>query len=178
MGKFLGSIIIMLVLVQPIVSETHYSPRNISVHIFQEYKEYTALNIIKKEERETDTVLDLSEGMNRISELIKNKNEIVQKVQTVMNSKVLSQESMTEEQMVKFKEFSNEIQHNNGVLNLALNQIYENKDLKKLQQAILQEDIDYIQVNKELTSIQKYQQLAINTLKNMINEGNKVLEVL
>lgn len=181
MGKFLGSIIIMLVLVQPVMSEHNYDPRNIAVHIFQEYKEYSALDIIKKEEEsdeKTDIVFDLSENMDKITKLIKNKDEIVQKVKSVMNGKVASQENMTQEQITEFQQFSNEIQENNGVLTIALNQIYENKDLKKLQQAIMQEDIDYYQVQEELAKIQNAQELAVNTLKSMISAGNRVLEVL
>ena len=181
MGKFLGSIIIMLVLVQPTVASYNHNPRNIAIHIFQEYKEYSALSIIKKEqesEGKSDTVFDLSEGMNRITQLIKSKDEIVQKVQNIMNVKVASQESMTPEQMLEFQHFSNEMQQNNGVLSVALNQIYQNKDLKKLQQAIMQNNIDYVQVNEELSKIQRCQELAVNTLKNMISAGNRVLEVL
>lgn len=193
MKKLIGSIIIMLILTQP--ATTDYSDRikTLSIHIFQEYKDYAKLDIIKKEEsllevenidddddddNDLDTIENLSDNMNLVTNLLKLKNETISTIQNSMNQKVKNRETMTEEQILKFQEFTANTQQKNIELQTALQQIESKKSLKAMQEAILQPNTDYNKLKQEIESIKTCQDIAIASLTSIINSGYSVLDIL
>ncbi len=183
MKKLIGSIIIMLVLSQPASAEYVSSPRKLPVHIFQEYKDYIKLDMIKKsessiDEEELPTIEDLSDNMNIITNLLKLKDQTITTIKTTMNEKAKNKEIMNAEQIQKFQEFSQTVQQKNIQLQIILNQINSNKNLKQMQEAILQSDIDYDKLSEELKLIQNLEQIAIANLTSTISLGHSVLDIL
>jgi len=173
----------MLVLSQPASAECVSNPKKLPVHIFQEYKDYIKLDMIKKsessiDEEELPTIEDLSDNMNIITNLLKLKEQTITTIKTAMNEKAKNKEIMNTEQIQKFQEFSQTVQQKNVQLQIVLNQINSNKDLKQMQEAILQSDIDYDKLSEELKLIQNLEQIAIANLTSTISLGHSVLDIL
>lgn len=178
MKKFLGSIIIMLILAQPVSADCAYNIESVSIHIFQEYKNFSALSIPKKDEEEEPTIEDLSDTMDLVTNLLKVKNETITTIQNVMSEKAKNREIMNEEQINKFQEFVKYTQEKNGELQTALKHIDSKKDLKEIQEAVFKTNIDYNKLSSEILSIKNSQESAIASLTNIISMGSGVLEIL
>jgi hypothetical protein len=177
MKKFIGTIVIMLILTQPITSDCSYKVKMVSINIFQEYKQYLALNI-GKTEQEKHTLEDLSKNMNLISKLLNNKNEVLASIQSIMNAKAGKKETMNDIQILKFQEFVKATDQNNLLLKQAFNAINAKKDFKIMQQAILKNEIDYNSVATEINTIYAFQSSAMDSLNNIIKYGDGLLKVL
>lgn len=184
MKKLIGSIIIMLILSQPATTEYASTVKTLSIHIFQEYKDYAKLDIIKKNEdlanseEDLPTIEDLSDNMDLITNLLRLKQETITTVQNTMNEKVKNKETMNIEQIKKFQEFSQTIQQKNSDLQQILNQINSNKNLNKMQEAILQNNIDYDKLSQEIKLVQDLEQTAIANLTSTISLAHGVLDIL
>lgn len=178
MKKFLGSIIIMLILSQPVSADCAYNIETVSIHIFQEYKNFSALSIAKKDEEQDTTIEDLSDTMDLVTNLLKVKNETISTIQNIMSEKAKNRETMNTEQINKFQEFAKYTQEKNVELQTALKEIDSKKDLKAMQEAVFKTNIDYNKLSSEITSIKNSQESAIASLTNIISMGNGVLEIL
>lgn len=181
MKKLIGSIIIMLILAQPVSAECVNDFETVSIHIFQEYENYQTLDMYEKfllKEEETETIEDLSYNMNTITNLLKLKAEVVSEVKTAMNEKSKNRQIMTEEQINKFQEFSKLTQEKNYKIKSLLEDIEANKNLKTIQEIILDDNIDYIKLSKEIKRIKEQQELLMDDLSNIIYAGNTLLDLL
>lgn len=184
MKNLIGSIIVMLILSQSATTEYASTTERLPIHIFQEYEDYAKLNILKKnedllkEEKELLTIEDLTDNMNLITNLLKLKEQTITTVKNTMNEKVKNKETMSAEQMQKFQEFSQTVQQKNIQLQQTLNQINSNKDLKQIQKAILQNNIDYDKLSEEIKLIQNLEQIAIANLTSTISMAHSILDIL
>ena len=177
MKKIIGSIVIMIILGQPITADSSYKIKTISINIIQEYKQYIFLTTEKKEQGE-HTLEDLGDNMQLITKLLNTKNEIVASIQENMNEKSTKKDNMNEVQITKFREFMEIANINNEILHSAINIIDSKKDLKTIQQAILKNKIDYSIVKSEINSVYASQKLAIDSLTNIITSGDILLNIL
>lgn len=177
MQKIIGTIVIMLILVQPLTSEYSYKVKAISINIFHEYKQYLALNLGKDEE-EKHTLEDLSSKMSQLTKLLNSKNEMVATIQAVMNEKASKKEILNDNQIATFQEFVKASDRNNLIIKQAFNTINAKKDLKIMQQAIMESEIDYDIITNEINSVYESQNSAMDSLNNIIKYGNDLLNVL
>lgn len=181
MKKLLGSIIIMLILSQPVSAESSYDVETVSIHIFQEYKDFETLSTYEDNNQDNEqltTIDDLSDTMDLITNLLKMKNETIDNIQNTMNNKVKNKEIMSKDQILKFQEFSSYAREKNNELQYALKNINDKKDLKNMQEAVLQKNIDYDKIIEEIKDIQNSQNIAIASLTSVISQGNGVLDIL
>lgn len=184
MKKLIGSILIMLILTQPTTTEYSNKIKTLSIHIFQEYTNREETKLISNEDEDLNnedefmTVEDLSDNMDLVTNLIKIKNETMSNIQAKMTKKSQSREIMSEEQIAKFQQFIQLSNQKESDLKSSLQFIECRKDLKPVQSAVLQEKIDYKQMEAEIISIKNSQDNAIECLSSIINSGNSLLQIL
>lgn len=110
-----------------------------------------------------------------ISKLLKDLNNVMGKMNTVMQLKSIANDTMSEEQITTLHDFSEYYNTEAEALNDTLSIISEKIVLKDVKLAIMQEDTDHKQVYDELKTISDHQYDAMVGINNIINNAERTL---
>ena len=122
-------------------------------------------------------VSGLKSNTRRINGLLKEKKTIVEKIQEVINTRILTKTNLSEQQMDQFREFSSHCEMENEKLRLSLEKIVAS-NLIETKNELLHTKSNFEHICDELVTVNAYQTNAIYSLKSMISYGTKTLAVL
>lgn len=121
---------------------------------------------------------DISKNNINLNNLLVKKNELIDKVQNLMELNSQSKKYLTEEQIDKFVEFTSRYNSEKEILQNNLELIFEGTYMNSVQQDVLNSSIDYDLIIAKLTNLTYNQDKAINILEELISLGEDTLNIL
>lgn len=153
-----------------------YKTQNQIISAIKKYQENADKSLTTED---IDTILySIDTNSKNVVQLLKQKNEISNKIKATMDLLVYSKKPLTENQMNKFKEYSDFCIKEEVLLKKNLGNIKEDKYIKNLTKKILINDGDYTNIYDELTNISNCQYNAMYALNNIIEKANQTLQIL
>ncbi len=125
-----------------------------------------------------DVITSIDDNNRALTKLLKEKNSVVGKIQTVMDLKAHTKTRMTDAQINKFSGFTSYVGIEGGILQDRLKKIDDKKNLINTKNEILHTNTNYSLVFTELNEIVTYQRDAIASLNRLIDAGNTTLQAL
>ena len=120
----------------------------------------------------------IDEKNRSLKTLLKEKNKVLIKIQTVMDFRAYTKAPLNESQMNSFSAFTGAYAVQAGVLQEVLQKIDIQKDLNAAKKELLHNSCDYDVIFDDLKSLSDYQSDAIFLLNRLIESGEKTLQVL
>jgi hypothetical protein len=120
---------------------------------------------------------DIEKNSRSIKGLLKDKYNIISKIQSVMNLKAYTKAVMSDYQIDTFQKFNQYYETESKTINHTLSSI-ETEKIETAKKEILKADASYQTVYKELKAINDCQYDAIYNLNNLIEMGSKTLAVI
>jgi hypothetical protein len=120
----------------------------------------------------------INEKNRNLKSLLKEKSNLLDKIQTLLDFRVYSKSPLSESQINSFTSFTGFYSEEAGVLQETLRKIDDEKDLRDTKKELLHNDADYSAIIEELKSFNDSQASAIGSLRNIIEVGNRTLQVL
>ena len=126
-----------------------------------------------------DELIGVIDVKNRsLLNLLKEKTKILDRIQTLLDFRVYTKRPFNEDQMNSFTCFTGFYNQEAGVLQNTLKKIDEDKDLTAAKRELLLKEGNYSAVIDELTSYDDTLNNAIASLREIINFGDKTLQLL
>ncbi len=186
MKKIIGGILIIVYLSLPTVAANSLDIRYLSVHLIQLQTKMLVQKLdnqngveIQTQEEQIQSLFDYLHAHTReITQLLKEKNRMIAKVQHAMDEKIQSKQRMTEKQMQAFQDFSSIIEIENSKIHKALLHIEALKGMKQIQKEFLAHETSYEQVYSQLNQILQYEKTAIASLQQIIKVAQTTVEIV
>lgn len=182
MDIIIGGLLMFTLASSPITKADHiaygiYKAQNQMISVIKKYQ-YNE-NAEEAETTKIDNLLSsIDDNSKNINRLLKEKNNLKGKIDTVMDLYSYSKTALTNEQMNRFKKYNDLFQKENSNLKENLNKLKDDKYIKNLSNQILKNNYDYSKIYNSLENINTYQKKAIINLNALINESKLTLQIL
>lgn len=183
MKKIIGGLLVLSLLTSPYMK--------VDIIAYEVYKSQNQIiSYVKKYSSQEDAEDEISpvkvEGLmneiernNRsINSLLKSNREVIASVHEAVAIKSRTNEKLTEEQMVVYKEFSDYYNKELNDLNRTLSQISDKDVMSKVKSEICSTETDYSGLYNELKGISDNQYNALFNLNGIRSKGEQTLAVL
>lgn len=152
-----------------------YKTQNQIISVIKKYQENEDKSLTADD---IDTILySIDTNSKNVVQLLKEKNELSNKINTTMDLLAYSRQPLTESQMNGFKEYSEFCLKEEKLLQKNLAAI-KDKHIKDLTQKILINDGNYENIYDQLINISNCQYDAMYSLNNIIEKSNQTLQIL
>lgn len=172
MYKVIGGIIVISLLTTSPLKKTDYKASQI-IELNDEIISAVKNDNIEALYHESINTLMTKANENNINinSLLVHKTDLVDKIQNIMDTSAQSNVYFTEEQIIKFSEFTNVYMEERENLQSKLESLYEDTDLKSLQQQLLSSDINYDDIVNKLYKLVNNQEEAKQVLEKLVDTG-------
>lgn len=179
MYKVIGGIIVISLLTTLPLKNTDYTS-NQTIKLNDE-----VISAVKDDNKKAlyhesiDTLMTKANENNiNINYLLVHKRDIINKIQNIMDVSAHSNINFTEEQIIKFNEFTDNYIKERESLQTKLEMVYQYENLKSLQQELLSSNINYDDIVAKLYNLANNQEEAILLLEKLVNIGVDTLNTL
>lgn len=179
MNKLLGGLLVVSLLSSPMtkIDFIAYELLKAGHTIIKRAEDYTEERQVAREDVDS-ALASINNNSRCLNALLSEKTYALEKVKTVMDSKIRSNQAMTEKQMEEFKAFNDSLAKENETLKSRLKNIKSNDAINDAMNELLDDRTDYNLVYNWLSVIYENQCEAICSLNSMILSCEGLLEVL
>jgi hypothetical protein len=125
-----------------------------------------------------DLIGSINENNRCLNTLLKEKSQVTEQIQTVLDFHAYSKAPLNENQMDLFADFTGFYSENAESLQQTLLEINSQKVLKATKRELLHNNVNYSKIIDELRAFNEMLVNAIGCLKNIIERGYMTLQVL
>jgi len=178
MNKIIGGLLVATLLARPALLRVDF----VAYEIYKAHSRLIA--IVRKEdeqlqvieEKDIDEILtNIDTNKRHIVRLMKDKNRVYGQIQMTMQTKAMSRERMTEEQIDAYRQFTQRYGQEQAALNDQMAKMDAAIDLHETQKEISKLDTDINYLYKELKGLHDRQHETIFSLSGIIDMSKQTL---